>query len=84
MQDKPVRMSDRNVLLGFKHLHRLIFSKNVKQFLYRSVEALRVLPAVVVTIFQDDRHMKVVRLSALRTGRLYPQEIILVFTYVIG
>jgi hypothetical protein len=23
--------------------------------------------------FQDNRHMKVVRLSALRTGRLYPQ-----------
>jgi len=25
--------------------------------------------------FQDNRHMKVVRLSALRTGRLYSQEI---------
>ena len=25
--------------------------------------------------FQDSRHMKVVRLSALSTGRLYPQEI---------
>ena len=24
--------------------------------------------------FPDTRHMKVVRLSALRTGRLYPQE----------
>jgi hypothetical protein len=24
--------------------------------------------------FLDNRHMKVVRLSALRTGRLYPQE----------
>jgi hypothetical protein len=27
---------------------------------------------------QDNRHMKVVRLSALRTGRLYPQVIFLV------
>jgi hypothetical protein len=27
---------------------------------------------VEVNIFQDNRHMKVLRLSALRTGRLYP------------
>jgi hypothetical protein len=34
-------------------------------------------PQVEASIFQDNRHMKVVRLPALRTGHLYPQGIFL-------
>jgi hypothetical protein len=47
-------------------------SGNVKQSLYRAGQTLRV----------PGRHMKVVRLSALGTGRLYPQEIFLVIISV--
>jgi hypothetical protein len=34
--------------------------------------------------FQNSRHIKVVRLSAVNIGRLYPQEIFLVFVSVSG
>jgi hypothetical protein len=46
-----------------------------------SIQAQRV-PEVGAPSFQDNQHMKVVSLSTLHTGRLYPQEIFLVLIFV--
>jgi hypothetical protein len=48
---------------------------------YMLEKALRV-PEVETQIFQDSRYMKVVLLSALRTGRLYAPENFLVLISV--
>jgi len=56
------------------------YSEKVKQSHYRPYW----FQEVDVPRFQDIRHMKVVRLSALRTGRLYSQEIFLVLISVRG
>jgi hypothetical protein len=52
----------------------------VKLFRYRPSEAQE----VEAPEFLDNRHMKVVRLSALHTGHLYPQEGFLVLISVRG
>jgi hypothetical protein len=55
----------------------------VKQCHYGPGQALRV-PGSEAPRFRDNRHMKAVRLSALRTGRLYFKEIFLVLISVRG
>ena len=54
---------------------------NVTQSHYRPGQALRV-PEFEAPRFQDNRHMKVVSLSTLGTGRLYPTRNILVLISV--
>jgi hypothetical protein len=47
----------------------------VMQSHYRPGQVVSVpVPGVEAPRFLDNRHMKVVRLSALSTGRFYPQE----------
>ena len=56
----------------------------VNQSHYRPGQALRVREEFEAPRFQDNWHMKVIRLSALCIGRLYPREIFLVFISVRG
>ena len=53
----------------------------VEQSMYRPEQALRC-QEVEAPRFQDNRHLKVVRVSSLLTGRLYPQQIFLVLISV--
>ena len=57
-------------------MYLFAFVDNAAQSLYKLGAALRVLR------LQDRRRMKVVSLSSLHTGRLYPQEILLVLIYI--
>ena len=51
--------------------------------MYRPGQAQRGFQKVEAPKFQNSQHMKVVRLSALRTGRLYPQEVFLVIISIV-
>jgi len=55
----------------------------VKQSDYRPGQALRV-PGVCVSRFEDNRHIKMVGLSALKSSWLYPPKLFLVFISVRG
>jgi hypothetical protein len=55
----------------------------VKQSHYGPGQPLRI-PGGEALRFQDSRHIKVIRLSALCTGRLYPQETFLVLISIRG
>jgi hypothetical protein len=61
----------------FRRVETFVCCKKVKQSHYRPGQVLRV-PEFKALRFQDNRHMKVVRFSALLTGHLYPQNIFLV------
>jgi hypothetical protein len=69
--------------MQFEMILSYIKKAKVKQSHYRPGQALRV-QEVEAPRFLDSRHMKVIRMSALRTGRLYPQEVLLVLISVRG
>ena len=57
---------------------------NIYIYIITGLDRPRGFQEVEATRFQDNRDMKMVRLSALRTDRLYPQKIFMVLLSFIG
>jgi len=68
------------IVVLFKNQYFWSEDKTVKRSSYRP----RGFQEVEAPGFKDNRHIMVVRLSALRTGHLYPQEIFVILISVRG